>query len=176
MRCAPRCWRAPRTRPTLTALYEELRGTAAKPDPQRRLLLGQIAEFLERYEEALDWYRGVPGGEQRWPARLRAANVMHELKRGTEAYQALRDLQSDAAAPTTKRDATRTCWKPTLRQQGQERRWRTGRLCARPGGVSRTIRTSSMRARWGGSDATTSPAPKPTSARSWSPIPTAPRH
>jgi tetratricopeptide (TPR) repeat protein len=83
----------------LTALYEELRRDAAKPDPQRRLLLGQMAEFLERNEEALDWYRGVPGGEQRWPAKLRAANVLHELKRGPEAYKALRDLQADAAAP-----------------------------------------------------------------------------
>jgi tetratricopeptide (TPR) repeat protein len=83
----------------LTALYEELRRDAAKPDPQRRLLLGQMAEFLERNEEALDWYRGVPGGEQRWPAKLRAANVLHELKRAPEAYKALRDLQADAAAP-----------------------------------------------------------------------------
>jgi tetratricopeptide (TPR) repeat protein len=83
----------------LTVLYEELRRDAAKPDPQRRLLLGQMAEFLERNEEALDWYRGVPGGEQRWPAKLRAANVLHELKRGPEAYKALRDLQADAAAP-----------------------------------------------------------------------------
>jgi tetratricopeptide (TPR) repeat protein len=83
----------------LTALYEELRRDAAKPDPQRRLLLGQMAEFLERNDEALDWYRGVPGGEQRWPAKLRAANVLHELKRGPEAYKTLHDLQADAAAP-----------------------------------------------------------------------------
>jgi tetratricopeptide (TPR) repeat protein len=90
----------------LTALYEELRRDAARPDPQRRLLLGQIAEFLERFDEALDWYRGVPGGEQRWPARLRAASVLHELKRGDEAYQALRDLQADASAPEdARRDA-----------------------------------------------------------------------
>lgn len=90
----------------LTALYDELRRDAARPDPQRRLLLGQIAEFLDRFEEALDWYRGVPGGEQRWVARLRSANVLHELKRGEEAYQALRDLQADAAAPEdARRDA-----------------------------------------------------------------------
>ncbi|HEU0307474.1 MAG TPA: hypothetical protein VFR30_10940, partial [Lysobacter sp.] len=90
----------------LAALYEELRRDAAKPDPQRRLLLGQMAEFLERNEEALDWYRGVPGGEQRWLAKLRAANVLHELKRGPEAYKALRDLQADASAPEeARRDA-----------------------------------------------------------------------
>lgn len=91
---------------TLTALYDELRGTASRPDPGRRLLLGQLAEFLERYEEALDWYRGVPGGPQRWQARLRAANVMHELKRDKEAYAELAAIQSDVTADDeARRDA-----------------------------------------------------------------------
>jgi tetratricopeptide (TPR) repeat protein len=90
----------------LVALYEELRRDAAKPEPGRRLLLGRMAEFLERFEEALEWYRGVPGGNERWAARLRAANVLHELERAPEAYKALRDLQSDAAAPEeARRDA-----------------------------------------------------------------------
>jgi len=90
----------------LVALYEELRRDAAKPEPDRRLLLGRMAEFLERFDEALEWYRGVPGGNARWAARLRAANVLHELKRGSEAYKALRDLQADAAAPEeARRDA-----------------------------------------------------------------------
>jgi tetratricopeptide (TPR) repeat protein len=89
----------------LTALYEELRAST-KPDPERRLLLGQIAEFLERHDEALGWYRGVPGGPHRWIARLRAAHVLHELKRGTEAHAELRRLQADAAADEdTRRDA-----------------------------------------------------------------------
>jgi predicted Zn-dependent protease len=86
-------------KPALTRLYEELGRDAAKPDPQQRLLLGQVAEFLERHEEALEWYRGVPGGPQRWAARLRAANVLHELKRPDEAYKSLRELQSDASVP-----------------------------------------------------------------------------
>jgi len=90
----------------LATLYEELRRNASKPEPARRLLLGQMAEFLKRHEEALDWYRGVPGGEQRWIARLRAANVLHELKRGPEALKALHDLQADASAPEdARRDA-----------------------------------------------------------------------
>lgn len=91
---------------TLTALYDELRRNAAKPEPGRRLLLGQIAEFLERNDEALDWYRGVPGGPQRWVAKLRAANVLHELKRADEAYAALSAMQADASADDdTRRDA-----------------------------------------------------------------------
>jgi predicted Zn-dependent protease len=90
----------------LSELYEELKRGADAPNPSRRLLLGQTAEFLERPAEALAWYRGVPGGEQRWQARLRTSKVLHGLGRGTEAYSALRDLQQDAAADDdTRRDA-----------------------------------------------------------------------
>ena len=90
----------------LGALYEELKKESVKPDPERRLLLGQVAELLKRHAEALAWYRSVPGGEARWIARLRAANVLHELKRGNEAYEALRQLQGDATAEEdTRRDA-----------------------------------------------------------------------
>jgi len=93
-------------KPALTQLYEELGRGGSRPDPQRRLLLGQVAEFLERNEEALDWYAGVPGGPQRWAARLRAASVTHELGRAQEAYTDLRELQSDASAPEeARRDA-----------------------------------------------------------------------
>jgi tetratricopeptide (TPR) repeat protein len=81
----------------LGQLYEALQRDSGKPDPVRRLLLGQTAEFLERYPDALQWYRSVPGGDQRWQARLRAANVLHELERGDEAYADLRTLQADAA-------------------------------------------------------------------------------
>lgn len=83
----------------LTQLYEELGRNGSRPDPQRRLLLGQVAEFLERNDEALGWYRSVPGGPQRWAARLRAANVLHELDRDAEAFESLRELQGDASAP-----------------------------------------------------------------------------
>jgi tetratricopeptide (TPR) repeat protein len=90
----------------LGALYAELKRDAARPDPARRLLLGQVAELLDRHAEALDWYRGVPGGPQRWTARLRTANVLHELGRKDEAFAALRELQGDAAAEEdARRDA-----------------------------------------------------------------------
>ena len=90
----------------LAALYDELRRESTKPDPERRLLLGQVAEMLERHAEALEWYRSVPGGEARWTARLREANVLHALKRGPEAYAALRGLQSEATVDDgTRRDA-----------------------------------------------------------------------
>jgi tetratricopeptide (TPR) repeat protein len=90
----------------LTALYDELARGATRPEPTRRLLLGQVAEFLKRYDDALRWYGGVPGGPQRWVARLRSANVLHELGRKQEAIDSLRAIQQDASAEDeTRRDA-----------------------------------------------------------------------
>ncbi len=82
----------------LAELYEGLAKGAEVPDPARRLLLGQVAEFLERPAEALDWYRSVPGGEQRATARLRETKVLHDLGRREEAWKALGALQQDADA------------------------------------------------------------------------------
>ena len=95
----------------LTALYDELRkasdaGQAAQYNPDRRLLLGQIAEFLKRREEALEWYRSVPAGEQRAEARLRSINTLYELGRKEEAFADARRLQGDASVGDgTRRDA-----------------------------------------------------------------------
>ncbi|HEY5972485.1 MAG TPA: hypothetical protein VIT22_11070 [Pseudoxanthomonas sp.] len=89
----------------LTALYDELRKDAGNPDPERRLLLGQIAQFLKRPQEALDWYRNVPGGAQRVEARLRTANVLFELDRKQEAFTEARQLQGDAGADDDARRA-----------------------------------------------------------------------
>ncbi|MDQ3056307.1 MAG: tetratricopeptide repeat protein, partial [Pseudomonadota bacterium] len=45
-------------------------------------------------------------GSQRWTARLRAVNVLHELKRGAEAYAEVRKLQIEASADEdVRRDA-----------------------------------------------------------------------
>ncbi|MBB5880352.1 tetratricopeptide (TPR) repeat protein [Xanthomonas arboricola] len=93
-------------RTALEALYGELKSNAAKPDPDRRLLLGKIAEFLKRYDEAVEWYRGVPGGPQLSEARLRAASALYELGRKPEALAEVRALQSDATADDdARRDA-----------------------------------------------------------------------
>lgn len=93
-------------REALGALYDALQRDSSKPDPARRLLLGQVAEFLERHEDALRWYRSVPGGDERWEAQLRAASVLHALDRDADAYAALKALQADAAAEDdARRDA-----------------------------------------------------------------------
>ena len=90
----------------LAGLYERLADDAGVPDPARRLLLGQVAEFLERPGEALDWYRSVPGGEPRATARLRETKVLHDLGRRDDAWEALHALQQDADAPDgLRRDA-----------------------------------------------------------------------
>jgi tetratricopeptide (TPR) repeat protein len=75
-----------------------LQGESSNPDPERRLLLGQTAEFLKRMDEALAWYRSVPGGPQRWQARLRAASVLHDTKRAPQAFAELRAMENDGAA------------------------------------------------------------------------------
>ncbi len=81
----------------LTALYDELKRGATTPNPMRRLLLGQLAELLERYDEALEWYAKVPGERMQGAARLRAAGVLHAMGRSQQAYDALHAIQADAA-------------------------------------------------------------------------------
>lgn len=84
-------------RVALAALYEELKDGATRPDPMRRLLLGQLAELLARFDEALAWYGNVPGEQAQSIARLRSANVLHAMQRKQEAFDALRAMQSQAA-------------------------------------------------------------------------------
>ena len=93
-------------KPGLATLYEELKREATRPNPMRRLLLGQVAELLERFDEALAWYANVPGEEAQGIARLRSANVMFQLQRKQQAFDALRAMQSDATSDEdTQRDA-----------------------------------------------------------------------
>jgi tetratricopeptide (TPR) repeat protein len=90
----------------LGSLYDELAANSASPDPGRRLLLGKIAEYLRRYDHAVEWYRSVPGGSLRSEARLRAASALFELNRRAQAHDELHALQSDVAAEDdARRDA-----------------------------------------------------------------------
>jgi len=81
----------------LAALYGEWRTHASLSNSAQRLLLGQMAEYLEHFEDALDWYGAVPAGEERFRARLRMAVVLHRLERRDEAHALARQLQDDAA-------------------------------------------------------------------------------
>jgi tetratricopeptide (TPR) repeat protein len=80
----------------MTALYSELNAGGTDPNPMRRLLLGQLAEQLEQYDDALRWYGNVPQGRAQDIARLRAAHVLHAKGEPSAAYAALQALQSDA--------------------------------------------------------------------------------
>src|SRR5690606_38669601 len=82
--------------PALEVLYWELEQRADTPNPAWRLLLGQLAEYMERPADALEWYRSVPGGPQRSIARLRTPKALFDLGRRDEAFAELRALQSDA--------------------------------------------------------------------------------
>ncbi|WP_433853763.1 tetratricopeptide repeat protein [Stenotrophomonas nitritireducens] len=90
----------------LLTLYRDISAKASKPDPDQRLLLGRIAEYLKRYREAVDWYHGVPGGPQRSEARLRAVNALHELGEKAQAADEVHAIQADAAVDDdVRRDA-----------------------------------------------------------------------
>lgn len=90
----------------LLALYRDISARASKPDPDQRLLLGRIAEYLKRYREAVDWYHGVPGGPQRNEARLRAVNALYELGEKAQAADEVRAIQADASVDDdVRRDA-----------------------------------------------------------------------
>lgn len=90
----------------LLALYQDIAAKAGKPDPDQRLLLGRIAEYLKRYREAVDWYHGVPGGPQRSEARLRAVNALHELGEKAQAADEVHAIQADASVDDdVRRDA-----------------------------------------------------------------------
>ncbi|HSD16898.1 MAG TPA: tetratricopeptide repeat protein [Thermomonas sp.] len=80
----------------LAGLYDELRREATHPNPMRRLLLGQLAEMLERYEDARNWYANVPGDGAQGIARLRGASVLHAMGRQAAAYDEFHGIQSDA--------------------------------------------------------------------------------
>src|SRR3546814_9456615 len=60
----------------LSKLYDETKAAArGEADGDWLLLLGQLAEGLERHDEALDWYRAVASGAARNQAQVRIAEI-----------------------------------------------------------------------------------------------------
>ncbi|KAA2284156.1 tetratricopeptide repeat protein [Arenimonas fontis] len=82
----------------LQALYAEVRAEAAVPPPARRLLLGHLAEALGLWDEAAEWYDGLPIGQARHLALLRRAGVLARLGRHEEGVAGLHELQVDESA------------------------------------------------------------------------------
>jgi tetratricopeptide (TPR) repeat protein len=82
----------------LQALYREIEGLDGVPPPGRRLLLGHVAEALERWSDAERWYAGVPRGEGHDLAQLRLALSRERLGRLGQALDTLHELQADLSA------------------------------------------------------------------------------
>ncbi|WP_165402911.1 tetratricopeptide repeat protein [Pseudoxanthomonas winnipegensis] len=90
----------------LAALYDEAKASAEAQDPAQRLLLGQIAEYLKRPQDALGWYEGVGAGEHAIEARLRAIGTLDQLGRTDEAFARVHAMQADASIDeSARRDA-----------------------------------------------------------------------
>lgn len=65
---------------------------------QVRLHLGQLGEARRQYEEALNWYRSVQDGRNRFEAGLKAAVVLGRLGRVDEGRTLLAGLAADTDA------------------------------------------------------------------------------
>ena len=77
----------------LLALYEEVQAAGGERTPDRLHLLGQLAELLERKDEALAWYRLLPPGPRADQAQLRIAILADAAAQHETAIGVLRELQ-----------------------------------------------------------------------------------
>ena len=83
----------------LAALYREIQAEAGERSGKRLLLLGQLAEILERPQEALGWYREVRDSDDRWfDAGIRIV-VLEDEQGNTDGSRArLDELRAVAGA------------------------------------------------------------------------------
>ena len=82
----------------LAALYAEVKAQSSTPDAERGLLLGQLAEYLKRFDDALAWYRGVTDGAAHDDAQNRIAIVLEARGDLDGALAILRAQHSDATS------------------------------------------------------------------------------
>ncbi len=96
------------------SLYEELRGRRGfGGSDQERLLLGQLAELLRRWDEALAWYSGLSRDGEQWAeGRRRMALVLAQQGRVEEALEAIEE------APTEDEAAAEALLRSEILQRG----------------------------------------------------------
>ena len=87
----------------LAKLYEEVKeeSSGSEIPPSRRMLLGQLAEVLERNDEAVEWFSAIEDPEQRPRAELRLAVLASkrgELDQALSILQQLQQAESDDGA------------------------------------------------------------------------------
>jgi tetratricopeptide (TPR) repeat protein len=107
----------------LNTLYEELQRdteTGIGIGPDRFLLLGKIAEYLERPEDAVRWYGKVMPGRQRTEAQMRTASVLHGLGRKQAAFAAAHAMQNDASLDDDSRRNAYLLEAEMLREDGDD--------------------------------------------------------
>jgi len=86
----------------LSSLYHELDTDKDARDGSRLFLLGQVAELLEKREDALAWYREISEDDEHWfDAQTRQAIVLDQLGRTEQALQFLRELQAQTGEDST---------------------------------------------------------------------------
>lgn len=77
----------------LRALYREVQADPGARSGKRQYLLGQVAEMIDRREEALGWYRGITLDDEHWfDAQMRASVVLGDLGRTDDAIAELHRL------------------------------------------------------------------------------------
>lgn len=82
----------------LNALYAEVKADSPQPNPERRLLLGQVAEAASLWKDAEQWYLSVVAGPARDRAQLRLPVVLGKQGRAADAIAALHRYQGDEQA------------------------------------------------------------------------------
>jgi tetratricopeptide (TPR) repeat protein len=81
---------------TLAEVYKQLSQAPTDVRNSSAYLLGQLAEVLDRKEEALKWYDQVSDDDDHaFDADLRSAILLQSLGRSAEAHQQLAEMQTD---------------------------------------------------------------------------------
>lgn len=94
-------------KPALQALYRELNADKPARDGKRLFLLGQVAEMIDKREEALAWYRTISDQDEHWfDAQMREVVVLDKLGRTGQALEFLHQLQSQASEDSEQSGAT----------------------------------------------------------------------
>jgi tetratricopeptide (TPR) repeat protein len=86
----------------LASLYRELDNDKNARTGSRLYLLGQVAELLDKREDALNWYREIGEDDEHWfDAQAREAVVLDQLGRTEQALEFLRELQAQTGEDST---------------------------------------------------------------------------
>ena len=81
---------------TITRLYTQLQHSSDDVRQSSAYLLGQMAEMLDKKEEALKWYDQVADDDDHaFDADLRSAVLLQDLGRSAEAHEQLAQMQTD---------------------------------------------------------------------------------